>query len=1246
MKQLEQTEAFARTTRVLLAAVLAFLLAATQVPATAIAYAAPAASERPVGIEKPRASDLLAVGPYVEHEAIALVRDGASLGQERSADAVAEGEDLASVSAEALAEAPSIDATDSGVSAQNSATQGDPSAGAHVVLIRDESKSTAQLLEELLAHEAVITAEPNYLVSDIEDESGQKLEEALDEVAEHFESHLTENAALPVPENGFALMATSVPEEQNTAAASAQAADGTRFQWGNSNLGTFAGAGTEGIDINYDDWNTSTSSAGAAPVVAILDSGIDGTHPDLKDKLWNDVVGLAGTYPGADEHGFSTSDYKSTEVTSGASGHGTHVAGIVGAAWDGMGTSGVSEAAQLMSVRHNDTFAGIFACFDYLNEAQKKGVNIAAINASLGVGGGTSSILDAIIAEIGLGPDHDGTGAITLFAAGNSGTNVDDAADTGSLLSENPYVVIVDSADANGGLSAFSNYGPRTTDFAAPGSANLSTWPTVDPSYSAELDSSPAVYESFEDGAGGNPGLVFNSETVSPPGTTPQPTTSERAFDGDKSLLLNAAERGGAALETVISESIDISCARANGDAQYLSIRFAGECFDGSGSVVDNSGASLVVSLVVKDTASGNYVYAPLESAGGRFQAMGGSWGGASYTLPDTVAVKDAGGQETQLPVDYADFVLAITGTTSYVNFLEQVPTVTPAEGRAFVDAIGIGSNLTAYRYEQGTSMATPEAAGVAAVVAQQTGIYGQELAARLRGSTTAHSDELVGTSLSGGMVDAQKALENPGPAITTATLSGDGATIDIEGYYFGDSTDNLTVTVDGANAPVEGLVAYGTLQTVKVKTPEGFAGGQVEIAVTRSGGGADETARAFPYLSPAKSVNRFPHSLAVPQAVAQWDKVQLAGWNGCIWAAPQISAMRATEDYAALQCYRIASNTWETVVLPGEVIASVSENGSSGMVAGMGVSAWKGKLAVLLAGGGGEKSALWTLDANGTWTKVGVWEASGESGQGICYGTGALSTTAAGDLWVVGALKDDSVSCVYRFDAASGTWVFAGELDRVVLGPSVSSSGNGFVVSSGFNLLDQGALAGGAELLTIQDNGTIESAPIDLSDFYTETGSQAIASAAVKDGYLLVGPECDQGEHDAYVLDNAGETSAYAQRASELVLLSPAAVGYDGKAYVLSRVQGGTENSGFIFVATDIATNPTPGDVTDPTDPTDPDVPNPPGGADVDDEGGAGSTLPKTGDDAFAGAMVAVAVAVVAILVLVLALVLRRRFR
>ncbi|MBI1816396.1 MAG: S8 family serine peptidase [Deltaproteobacteria bacterium] len=181
-------------------------------------------------------------------------------------------------------------------------------------------------------------------------------------------------------------------------------------------------------------WDITIGSA-TAPI-AILDSGVDATHPDLVGKL---VLG------------FNLYDHSSD--THDVSGHGTMVAGIAAAASNnGIGVSGVAWANPIMPIRvtDEDGLAYLSTIASGLVWAADHGARVA--NLSFAVFGAQSINVAAQYFAA--------KGGVTFAAAGNDGFTHDDAA--------NPWVISVAATDQSDRIATFSSSGAYV-DLAAPG---------------------------------------------------------------------------------------------------------------------------------------------------------------------------------------------------------------------------------------------------------------------------------------------------------------------------------------------------------------------------------------------------------------------------------------------------------------------------------------------------------------------------------------------------------------------------------------------------------------------------------------------------------------------------------------------------------------------------------------------------------------------------------------------------------
>ncbi len=255
-------------------------------------------------------------------------------------------------------------------------------------------------------------------------------------------------------------------------------------EWGLHNTGQFI-SGSKPLagvaDVDIDGLQALASGIGDPNVVvAVIDDGVDFSHPDLASRAWiNPGEAGAKATNGIDDdhngyvddvHGWDFCNDDATVHDSGQDGHGTHVAGTIAASLDGIGTVGVAPGVRIMGLKFIDEG---FACgsdaqaVEAIDYAASFGVRI--INASWG-GPEPSSVLDSAIID---------SDALFVAAAGNSGSNLDASALTRfyPASSTAPNVISVAAVDQTGHLASFSNYGATSVDIGAPGTNILSTHP-------------------------------------------------------------------------------------------------------------------------------------------------------------------------------------------------------------------------------------------------------------------------------------------------------------------------------------------------------------------------------------------------------------------------------------------------------------------------------------------------------------------------------------------------------------------------------------------------------------------------------------------------------------------------------------------------------------------------------------------------------------------------------------------------
>ena len=207
-------------------------------------------------------------------------------------------------------------------------------------------------------------------------------------------------------------------------------------------------------------------------LVAVTDTGVDGTHPDLSSRMYVNAGEIPNNGKDDDQNGFvdDVSGWNFEAKTNDASDdyhHGTHVAGIIGAVrGNGIGVAGVAPKVRLLSVRWTKQGAGwgedAIAAIHY---SVKMGARI--INASWGGIGYSKALEDAV-------REAESHGILFVASAGNGKADNDvKPHHPANLRFSN--VISVASTDEKDQLEPYSNFGANQVELAAPGKAILST---------------------------------------------------------------------------------------------------------------------------------------------------------------------------------------------------------------------------------------------------------------------------------------------------------------------------------------------------------------------------------------------------------------------------------------------------------------------------------------------------------------------------------------------------------------------------------------------------------------------------------------------------------------------------------------------------------------------------------------------------------------------------------------------------
>ena len=242
--------------------------------------------------------------------------------------------------------------------------------------------------------------------------------------------------------------------------------------WGLHNTGQTGGTNDRDIDAP-EAWSLATGDSSI--VVAVTDTGVDFTHPDLANQRWvnslddpgdnfdDDGNGLVDDWSGWD---FVNDDNDPFDDNN----HGTHVSGTIGAEGNnGIGVVGVNWNVKIMALKFLSS-AGSGSTADAIGAtlyAADHGADVAS--NSWGGGPYDQALLNAI--EYGAS-----RGMLFVAAAGNDSQN-NDVTPTYPATYDSDAVLAVAATDHSDAMAFFSSYGANTVDLGAPGVNILSTTP-------------------------------------------------------------------------------------------------------------------------------------------------------------------------------------------------------------------------------------------------------------------------------------------------------------------------------------------------------------------------------------------------------------------------------------------------------------------------------------------------------------------------------------------------------------------------------------------------------------------------------------------------------------------------------------------------------------------------------------------------------------------------------------------------
>jgi len=295
---------------------------------------------------------------------------------------------------------------------------------------------------------------------------------AVEQAEPNYVLHLF---AAPASKKMLALVPPSSPNDSDF-----------KKQWALQNTGQSPFNGTAGADVGaLDAWQIARNNR--TVVVAVLDTGVDYTHPDLANRIWTNSREIPGN--GVDDDGNGYVDdvrgwnfaYRNNNPMDDHF-HGTHMAGAIAAeTGNGTGIAGVVGTAdvRIMPLKFFDANgnAAISASIEALDYATRNGAHI--INLSWGDTVYSQALYDAVRRSVS-------AGCLVVAAAGNVSesalpSNNDQTPVYPASFSSGskvlPAVISVAGTDHLDQMLNISNYGPTSVDLAAPANFIYSTMP-------------------------------------------------------------------------------------------------------------------------------------------------------------------------------------------------------------------------------------------------------------------------------------------------------------------------------------------------------------------------------------------------------------------------------------------------------------------------------------------------------------------------------------------------------------------------------------------------------------------------------------------------------------------------------------------------------------------------------------------------------------------------------------------------
>ena len=1030
-----------------------------------------------------------------------------------------------------------------------------------ITCIQRDDMTTEQILKELAKDDSVIFAEPDYIIEEENDDAAQAAGGGTDSAA----GSGTDNTATGTATTGTDSAATTGTDPGQTPGGVAlqeasSIADLRPFQWSSSDSASLHAKGDpDGMSINVPGFfDEEGSNMDEEVVVAVIDQPVDYTNPDLAPVAYTFTDAEQQTL-GCDVHGYNatwqSTDGKLSYWPKGD--HGTHCAGIIGAAWDGHGISGVGSKVKLISVQNclgdgKTSLINVLRGMAFIKRANEEcHANIRITNNSWGLNQ-SSRALDAAVRELG-----EEQGIISVFAAGNDSSNADEMDNVSDLLINNPYAVIVAATDPGGELAAYSNFSDRLVTLGAPGSGILSTIQSTRECDSAIYipDATPGTNKLFEGFEDGEPSISINlvDDDMQPVG---EPTITGKeglGYAGEHALRIDLDPDKN---PSTIRMDLGDVYGKGVRSGDYLGFAFGQE---GTG----------VIGRTFSYYDDSTHKWVQFTSENTNFYSENDCFGNIWISLPQGADLKDL-----RIAFKY----------DAYDDYTDAM----------YMDSVGIGTQRVPYRMMNGTSMATPAVSGGAAVLASRyPEATGAELA-NLVTSSVRQLPALAGKTQTGGILDlavnaspdgTTPAARQPGPDITSASL--DGLTLTVEGRNFGGEAGSATVkrpTPGTAGKSQSASVSSWSDKKVVLQLKEKLQGiGQVSLR--SKGNGKQDSYTWFVSRSDCVYSEDLPLNKGTRKPFlfdGEGDREAsgpLQALKGKLYFLPATVKVEVEPAHRQLMVYDQAEKTWEAL----EELPVWLEKPSAAVHDGKLIV--KGAVMEVASAGGEEvpssaenpQAAVYAYDpGKDSWTACSAENVTPDD-----------TLVAAGEnLLLVGHMPAETGgnASVRTYDPASGGGEKVADFSGSPKNPSAAVSGDVLYMynKEQYCLESVDLKAGtGGQSQRYDLPGYVGQAPRDETSNDTISKRNGVL-VPVSSGVLFLGPAAADGSSDTFLL-KTGENSLAScpRRISEDSLLNLTAAADGDQIYVIASAM--VEPDGRLF-RTDSLENITKKPSVDPT--------------------------------------------------------------